>query len=66
MGKRTAGTNIFHSDNDQESVHKTVRILREIIKDINYREFHDYGHFCFEDMKTIQFPELLSAVLETH
>ena len=66
MGKRTAGTTIFHSDNDQESVQKTVRILRENVKDINYREFHAYGHFCFEDMKTIQFPELLTAVLETH
>ncbi|MBI3385210.1 alpha/beta hydrolase [Candidatus Gottesmanbacteria bacterium] len=61
---RTGGVIIVNSDNDQESVQKTVKILREKIKYIKYQEFHNYGHFYYEDMKTIQFPELLKTILE--
>ncbi len=60
---RTAGVTIFNSDNDQESVHKTVKIIRQTVKGIKYKEFHRYGHFCIEDMKTTEFPELLEEVL---
>lgn len=61
--RRTAGMTIFHSDNDQESVQESVRILRKAITNITYREFHGYGHFCLRDMKTVEFPELVEAVL---
>ncbi|MBI3342466.1 alpha/beta hydrolase [Candidatus Curtissbacteria bacterium] len=60
---RTKGVTIFNSDNDQESVLKTVRILREKVKDLKYKEFHNYGHFCYSDLKTDRFPELLEEVL---
>jgi predicted alpha/beta hydrolase family esterase len=62
---RTAGVTIFNSDNDQASVIKTVDILRRIVKDIRYKEFHNYGHFCYEDMKSSKFPELLDEILKT-
>lgn len=61
---RTAGITIFSSDNDQASVLKTVRILREKVKHIQYKEFPGYGHFCIEDMKTTEFPELLNTILK--
>ncbi|HEX7259678.1 MAG TPA: alpha/beta hydrolase [Candidatus Saccharimonadia bacterium] len=60
---RTNGIVIFNSDNDEDSVHETVAMLREKIRTIQYREFHDHGHFCYRDMKTIKFPELLEEVL---
>lgn len=60
---RTNGVTIFNSDNDQASVQKTVDILRKTVKNILYREFHNYGHFCLDDMKTTKFPELLEEVL---
>ena len=60
---RTAGITIFNGDNDQDSVQKTVRILRDKVEGIHYKEFKNYGHFCFEDMKTIEFPELLAEVI---
>ena len=63
MVVRTAGLTIFHSDNDQDSVQKTTKILRGTIRDIDYREFHNYGHFCIEDMKTVEFPELRDEAL---
>ena len=60
--KRTKQLTIFHSDNDDESIQKTVRILKSKLKGFAYREFHNYGHFCFEDMKTKAFPELLKEL----
>ncbi|KKU88223.1 hypothetical protein A3A64_04945 [Candidatus Gottesmanbacteria bacterium RIFCSPLOWO2_01_FULL_48_11] len=64
MVSRTSGITIFSSDNDQTSVLKTVRILRERVHNIGYKEFPNYGHFCIEDMKITKFPELLSAIVE--
>jgi len=61
---RTAGVVIVNSDNDQESVQKSVRILHEKVTNVGYKEFHNYGHFCYEDMKSSKFPELLKFVLE--
>lgn len=60
---RTKGVTIFASDNDQESVQKTVEIVRNKVKGIKFRKFHNYGHFCYNDMKTEKFPELLEEVL---
>lgn len=63
LAKRTAGITIFNSDNDMETIQKSVEMLRKNIRSIKYREFHNYGHFTVEDMKTIEFPELLQEVL---
>jgi len=60
---RTKGVTIFNSDNDQDSVQKTVKIVRNKVKDLTYREFHNYGHFCIGDLKTTEFPELLEALV---
>ena len=60
---RTSGITIFNSDNDEEDIHKTVEILRENLQGVQYKQFHNYGHFCYEDMKTVEFPELLSETL---
>jgi predicted alpha/beta hydrolase family esterase len=61
--QRTAGLTIFHSDNDQKGVQGSVDILREKLDRLKYREFHNHGHFCSEDLKTTEFPELLAEVL---
>jgi predicted alpha/beta hydrolase family esterase len=63
LASRTQGLIIFSSDNDYASVQESVRILREAIKDVRYREFHEYGHFCLSDLKTEAFPELLEEIL---
>lgn len=60
---RTKGVIIFHSDNDMEKIQKSVAFLREKLKGHKYKEFHNFGHFCHEDMKTTGFPELLDACL---
>jgi len=53
---------IFHSDNDDPTIHESVRRLRAALPTVIYREFH-LGHFSHFDMPSPEFPELLEAVL---
>jgi hypothetical protein len=64
LAERAASITIFNSDDDEESVQKSVQIIRETIKDIKYKEFHHYGHFCLSDLKTEKFPELLDEIVK--
>ena len=59
---RTKGITVFSSDNDVEPIKKSVMMIQQKIRDVQIREFHGYGHFCYEDMKTEEFPELLEEV----
>lgn len=63
LTERTQGVHIFNSDNDRPEILASVKLLQNSIKNIKTKEFHNYGHFCFGDMKTEEFPELLDAVL---
>lgn len=63
LASRTAGVTIFNSDNDFKVIQASVRIIRDAVEDVQYREFHGYGHFCLEDMKTTAFPELREVCL---
>lgn len=58
------GITIFHSDDDQESVQVSTKKLLEEIDNIKYVEFKNYGHFCFEDSGSQEFPELLEECLK--
>lgn len=62
LASRTQGLVIFSSSNDYKSVQKSVRILRDSIENVGYREFHDYGHFCREDLGADAFSELLEEI----
>lgn len=64
LAGRTAGITVFHSDNDMGNVHTSVAQLCDTIKGLTYREFHGYGHFTRESMKTEQFPELRDELLK--
>lgn len=63
LAKRTKGLVIFNSDNDMGNVLKSVATIRKTIKNVQYREFHKYGHFTMLQMKTRRFPELLKECL---
>lgn len=64
LATRTKNITIFHSDNDMDSVQRSVQMIRHEIENIDYREFHNKGHFCLSDLRTDAFPELLNTVLE--
>ena len=54
---------IFNSDNDAESIHNAVHRIRDAIPSVEYREFHNHGHFCGSDLGKDEFPELLEECL---
>ncbi len=54
---------IFNSDNDAESIHDAVHRIRDVIPSVEYREFHNHGHFCGSDLGKDEFPELLEECL---
>jgi len=63
LASRTAGLTIFASDNDMQDVQDSIKTLVDSLQDITVRQFHNYGHFCYNDLKTHKFPELLEAIL---
>lgn len=64
LTSRTENITVFYSDNDQKSVLRTVEIIRQKIPGVMFKEFHNYGHFCINDLKSEKFPELLQVILD--
>jgi predicted alpha/beta hydrolase family esterase len=61
--KRAKSLTVFHSDNDGERIVASVRYIRDALPDLEYREFHNFGHFRGKrDMPSDAFPELLEAI----
>lgn len=63
IAKRTESLTVFCSDNDSEDILSTVAYLRKTLPGVRFVDFHDYGHFCYKDLKTDAFPELLNQLL---
>ena len=60
---RTKGLVVFNSDNDKPQMNTSLEKLKAVIKNLQVRDFHNYGHFTHVDMKTSEFPELLEEIL---
>ncbi len=58
---RTKKLIIISSDNDMETIQKSVKKLRDEIPGIQYKELHDRKHFY--DDNNMEFPELLEEIL---
>lgn len=54
---------VLASDNDGEEVRNSVEYLRKQLSGAEFVDFHNYGHFCSQDLKTDAFPELLEKIL---
>lgn len=55
---------LFSLDEPVEGVEESVRKIKQIYPDCIYHEFKHHGHFCLDDMKTDNFPELLDIIVE--
>lgn len=55
---------IFNSDNDDASIQESTQYLREQLPQTVVRDFHNYGHFTLNSMKTDAFPELLEVLVK--
>lgn len=60
--ERTAGVEIFVSDDDRLGIHQAVDRLQATLEGSSIRNFAGYGHFVMDKMGTAEFPELLEAV----
>ena len=61
--KRTQGVAVFISNDDEPSVVQTVEILQTTVPGLDIQRYVDKAHFTIESMHTVEFPELLQAVL---
>lgn len=62
--ERTKSLTLFHSDNDRGRVVASVNYIRSALPNLEYREFHNYGHFRGKrDMPHDTFPELLDTIV---
>lgn len=64
LAARTKELIVFISDDDFDSIQKSVEKIKSEMKDIKLREFHGYGHFIVQHMKKEEFPELLEECLK--
>lgn len=55
---------VFYSDNDDKSIQDSVAIIKQSLPKIKYKDFHNYGRFCYGDLGTEEFPELLEEILK--
>ncbi|MCL5783915.1 MAG: alpha/beta hydrolase [Patescibacteria group bacterium] len=60
---RVEEVHIFVSQDDEQDILESVKIIKEVLPAIQEYNFKNMGHFTFEDMKTDKFPELLEAIL---
>ncbi len=54
---------VFNSDNDGQSIKSSAYSIRDTVKNCRFREFHNYGHFCVQDLHSHAFVELLDLLL---
>jgi predicted alpha/beta hydrolase family esterase len=59
----SAGLTILGSDNDDQTILDSIKAVRAVLPNSAYREFSGYGHFCYNDLKSDAFPELLQEAL---
>lgn len=60
---QTAGVTIFISTDDDWDIQESTKIISKGCKGTVVRKFKDKGHFCFSDMGTREFPELLETII---
>jgi predicted alpha/beta hydrolase family esterase len=61
--EKTAGITLFESTNDVNMVQESIKILKDKVDDMKIVTLENRGHFTFEDLGTVEFPELLEEVI---
>ncbi len=61
---KTKGLTIVYSTDDYPDILKSVEILKLKLNNVEFKEFHDKGHFVLDSLKTEKFTELLEIILE--
>ncbi len=65
LANKVKEIHIFYSSDDHvRGVKESVDIITAALPTVQVHHFDDRGHFTFEDIHTIEFPELLNVILE--
>lgn len=56
------GMTVLVSDDDYETIHKSVKIINESISNVILKNFSGKGHFTYEQMGTHEIPEVLKEI----
>lgn len=59
--ERVNEIHIFVSD-DEDEILKSIEIIKKALSNSRIHRLKDKGHFCYEEMKTEEFPELLKVI----
>jgi predicted alpha/beta hydrolase family esterase len=60
---KTKGLVVMYSKDDFSDIIKTIEILKSKIKEIQFQEFKNKGHFVLDSLGTERFPELLDNLV---
>lgn len=64
--ERTAhGIDLLYSRSDDTAMLTTMRLVQGAVEGVRYYDFPAHQHFTFNDMRTVEFPELLEICLAT-
>ncbi len=63
LANKTKGLHIFVSSDDDQEILTSVDQIRSAIPQAQTHELSNKGHFTIDDMKTVEFPELLQVVI---
>lgn len=63
IAEKTEKLVVFNSTDDVEPVQKSVSLIRDKIKGIEYRELKNKGHFTLKGLGKEEFPELLEELV---
>lgn len=63
IATKTSGLTIFSSTNDVSEIQESVQQLLSSIKDARLIELENKGHFTFNGLGTVEFPELLNEII---
>lgn len=64
IASKTSSLTVFYSTDDMQEVLSSVELLRDKLIGAIFKEFTGKGHFVLDSMKTEEFPELLSLLIE--
>ena len=63
ISSRFKNIHLFVSKDDNKEILTSVDTILKAVPNIKVHSFKNMGHFCFENMKTNKFPELLNVML---
>lgn len=55
---------ILVSNDDDKDIQDSVHTIQKKMPKLNRHNFQNMGHFCYNDMKTEEFPALLDIILK--